>query len=100
MSKGSQCRIYAGSTLLCTSCLKPAPHAGMPVIEHEGPGDVEFAGKWIEQKMLKEHEYISPEDLDVFTVVDNPKEAAKIIIDFKESEGRVGIELPPGMKKF
>jgi uncharacterized protein (TIGR00730 family) len=55
--------------------------------------------KWIEQKMLNEHEYISPEDLDVFTVVDDPKEAAKIIIDFKESEGRVGIELPPGMKR-
>lgn len=55
--------------------------------------------KWIEQKMLNEYEYISPEDLDVFTVVDDPKEAAKIIIDFKESEGRVGIELPPGMKR-
>ena len=55
--------------------------------------------KWIEQKMLDEHEYISPEDLDVFTVVDDPKKAAKIITDFKESEGPVGIELPPGMKR-
>jgi len=55
--------------------------------------------KWIKQKMLKEHEYISPEDIHVFTVLDDPKEAAKIITDFKESEGRVGIELPPGMKR-
>jgi uncharacterized protein (TIGR00730 family) len=55
--------------------------------------------KWIKQKMLKEHGYISSEDLNVFTVLDDPKEAAKIITDFKESEGRVGIELPPGMKR-
>jgi uncharacterized protein (TIGR00730 family) len=55
--------------------------------------------KWIKQKMLKEHNYISPEDLQVFTILDDPKEAAKIIINFKESEGRVGIELPPGMKR-
>jgi uncharacterized protein (TIGR00730 family) len=55
--------------------------------------------KWIKQKMLKEHNYISPEDLHVFTILDDPKEAAKIIINFKESEGRVGIELPSGMKR-
>ena len=54
---------------------------------------------WMKKQMLKEHNYISPEDLNVFTVVDDPKAAAKIIVDFKESEGRVGIELPPGMKK-
>ena len=55
--------------------------------------------KWMKETMLKEHGYISPEDLDVFTVVDDPKKAAKIMLDFKKSEGRVGIELPPGVKK-
>jgi len=55
---------------------------------------------WMKEKMLKHHHYISPEDLHVFTVLDDPKAAAKVIVDFKESEGRVGIELPPGMKKM
>jgi len=54
---------------------------------------------WMKEKMLKEQKYISPEDLNVFTVLDDPKAAAKVIVDFKESEGRVGIELPPGMRK-
>jgi uncharacterized protein (TIGR00730 family) len=55
--------------------------------------------KWMKEKMLREHHFISPEDMNVFTVLDEPKAAAKVIIDFKESKGRVGIELPPGMKK-
>ena len=49
--------------------------------------------------MLKEYRYIAPEDLSVFTVVDEPKAAVKIIVDFKEAQGPAGIELPPGMKK-
>jgi len=56
--------------------------------------------QWLTEKMLKEHDYISSEDLDVFTVVDEPEAAVKIIVDFKEAKGRVGIELPPGMKKL
>ena len=55
--------------------------------------------KWMKEEMLDKHAFISPEDPDVFTVVDDPKAAAKIIVDFKEAEGPVGIELPPGMKK-
>jgi uncharacterized protein (TIGR00730 family) len=55
--------------------------------------------QWMKKAMLKDHAFISPDDTDVFTVVDDPKDAAKIIIDFKEAEGPVGIELPPGMKK-
>ena len=55
--------------------------------------------KWMKEKMLKEHGYISPEDLDVFTVVDDPCAAVKIIVDFREAQGRFGIELPAGMKK-
>ena len=54
---------------------------------------------WMKEKMLKEYEYISPEDMDVFTVVDDPHAAVKIIVDFKESQGPAGIELPMGMKK-
>ena len=54
---------------------------------------------WMKEKMLKEHHHISPEDLDVFTVVDEPEAAVKIIVDFKKGRGRVGLDLPPGMKK-
>jgi len=54
---------------------------------------------WIKEKMLGEHNYISPEDMDVFTVVDEPAEATKIIVDFRESQGRIGLDLPLGMKK-
>jgi len=56
--------------------------------------------KWMREKMLKEHKYIAPEDLDVFTVVDEPNSAVEIIVNFREARGRVGIELPPGMKKI
>ncbi|MHC4144559.1 MAG: LOG family protein [Planctomycetota bacterium] len=55
--------------------------------------------KWIKQTMLKKHKYISPEDLDVFTIVDDPQAAVEIIVNFKEAQGPVGIELPGGMKK-
>jgi len=55
--------------------------------------------KWMKEKMLKEHKFIAPDDLNVFTVVDDPSAAAKIIVDFREAQGRVGIELPAGMKK-
>jgi uncharacterized protein (TIGR00730 family) len=55
--------------------------------------------KWIKEKMLQEYHFISPEDLNVFTVLDEPEAAAKIIIDFRESEGRSGIQLPPGMRR-
>lgn len=54
---------------------------------------------WIEQKMLSEHKFIDPEDLDVFTVLDDPKAAVKVITDFREAQGTAGIELPAGMKK-
>jgi uncharacterized protein (TIGR00730 family) len=54
---------------------------------------------WIEQKMLSEHKFIDPEDLDVFTVLDDPKAAVRVITDFREAQGTAGIELPAGMKK-
>jgi uncharacterized protein (TIGR00730 family) len=54
---------------------------------------------WIKTKMLGEHQYISPEDIDVFTMADDPQTAVRIIREFKEAAGHVGIDLPPGMKK-
>jgi uncharacterized protein (TIGR00730 family) len=55
--------------------------------------------EWIREKMLKEHSYIDPEDMGVFTIVDDPHDAAKIIVDFKEAQKPAGIELPMGMRK-
>ena len=55
--------------------------------------------EWIREKMLKEHGYIDPEDMDVFTIVDEPHDAVKIIVDFKEAQKPAGIELPMGMRK-
>jgi len=54
---------------------------------------------WMREKMLGEYEHISPEDMDVFTVVDEPTEAVRIIVDFKKSKGRGGLTLPSGMRK-
>ena len=55
--------------------------------------------KWIKKTMLRDHRYISPEDLDVFTMADDPFEAVKIITDFRNAQGKVGIHMPEGMKK-
>jgi uncharacterized protein (TIGR00730 family) len=55
--------------------------------------------RWMKKEMLTEHGYISPEDLDVYTVADDPDEAVKIIVDFKERQGLGGLSMPPGMKK-
>jgi len=52
---------------------------------------------WIEEKMLADHNCISPEDLNVFTLIDDPKAAAKIITDFKKGPKRSGLDMPPGM---
>ncbi|MHC4110256.1 MAG: LOG family protein [Planctomycetota bacterium] len=54
---------------------------------------------WMEQKMLKDHGYIAPEDMDVFSVLDDPQAAVKVITDFRDAQGTAGIELPAGMKK-
>jgi uncharacterized protein (TIGR00730 family) len=54
---------------------------------------------WLRDKMLKQHHYISPEDLDVFTMVDEPASAIKEIVDFRKSKKREGIYLPSGMRK-
>lgn len=56
--------------------------------------------KWIKEQMLEQHEYISPDDLDVFTILDDPQDAVKIIMDFREGPGKSGMDLPPGMRKM
>jgi uncharacterized protein (TIGR00730 family) len=55
--------------------------------------------QWLKTKMLGEHGYISPEDMDVFTIANTSSEAVKIITDFRDARGKVGIVLPEGMKK-
>jgi len=54
---------------------------------------------WMQKKMLNEHNYISAKDMEVFTLVDEPAAATKIIVDFREARGRGGLDLPAGMKK-
>jgi predicted Rossmann-fold nucleotide-binding protein len=54
---------------------------------------------WMKKKMLTEHHYISPKDLKVFTVVDEPAEAVRIVTDFRQAKGRGGLAMPPGMRK-
>jgi uncharacterized protein (TIGR00730 family) len=55
---------------------------------------------WLKDKMLSEYGFVSAEDLDVFTVVDEPAEAVKIIVDFQKTNGRMGLTQPPGIKKI
>jgi uncharacterized protein (TIGR00730 family) len=49
---------------------------------------------WMKTTMLGEHGYISPTDLDNFVLVDDPKQAAQIIVDFRESKGQAGFQMP------
>jgi uncharacterized protein (TIGR00730 family) len=54
---------------------------------------------WINEKLLTEYGYVSPEDIDVFTIVNDPQLAAQIIVDFKEAKGPAGLYIPEGMRK-
>ena len=54
---------------------------------------------WIKDQMLRHHQYISPDDLDFFQIVDDPDKAVSIIKEFREEQGgRTGLDLPAGMK--
>ncbi len=55
--------------------------------------------KWMRDQLLDAHGFISPEDMDIFKIVDEPAEATKIIVDFRQSQGRSGLDLPNGVKK-
>lgn len=54
---------------------------------------------WVKDVMLKKNDYISAEDMDVFSICDDPKEAAKIIKNFHKKNGRGGLQQPWGIKK-
>ena len=54
---------------------------------------------WITETMLKENAYVSPEDMNIFTVVDEPAEAVKIISDFRKANGQVGLSEPEGVRR-
>ena len=53
---------------------------------------------WMRDKMLNETGFISPQDLNVFSVVDEPEKAARIIVEFRESAVPSGMQLPGGMR--
>jgi len=53
---------------------------------------------WMQEKMLKESNYITEADMKVYSLVDDPQHAVKIITDFKEGKGQAGLQLPGGMK--
>jgi uncharacterized protein (TIGR00730 family) len=56
---------------------------------------------WMHKTMLSKHRYIDPKDLQVFTIVDDPDAATKIIVDFRGSRGKTGLQLPPaGIKEI
>ena len=52
---------------------------------------------WMSDKMQQEG-CIGPKDLSVFSMSDDPKEVAKIIVRFRESAMPGGLQLPGGMK--
>jgi uncharacterized protein (TIGR00730 family) len=54
---------------------------------------------WVRDVMLKEHKYISPDDMDVFKIIDDPKEAAQILVDFRESNKPSGLQEPGGLRR-
>jgi uncharacterized protein (TIGR00730 family) len=54
---------------------------------------------WIQTKVLNENGFISPSDMDVFTMADDPDTAVRIIVDFKRAHGQSGIVLPSGVTR-
>ena len=54
---------------------------------------------WMKDRMLDKNDYISPEDMDVFSVVDEPAKVAEIILDFHKSNGLMGLKQPLGIKR-
>ncbi|MEN8127162.1 MAG: TIGR00730 family Rossman fold protein [Planctomycetota bacterium] len=54
---------------------------------------------WVKDTMLDKYGYISPEDMNVFSVCDTPEEAVKIITDFHKKNGRGGLKQPWGLKR-
>lgn len=53
---------------------------------------------WIRKSMLKDNQYIDPEDMNVFYLTDDPEEAAQIIMDFHKQNGKGGLKEPRGIR--
>ncbi|HBG28479.1 MAG: Rossman fold protein, TIGR00730 family [Planctomycetes bacterium GWF2_41_51] len=54
---------------------------------------------WMKKVMMTKHGYVTKKDMNVFSVCDDPQEAADIIIDFQKSGKQRGIQEPAGLKK-
>ena len=54
---------------------------------------------WIKDTMLDKHQYIDPDDMNVFKIIDDPKEAANIFVKFRKDKGIKGLQEPPGIKR-
>ena len=51
--------------------------------------------EWMKKDMLQKHQFIDTEDLNVFSVCDDPQKAADIIMDFHKSYGiKRGLQEP------
>lgn len=55
--------------------------------------------EWMKKDMLAKHKFIEPQDMNVFTVCDDPQKAAQVIIDFQKSGKKIGLQEPSGLKK-
>ena len=54
---------------------------------------------WIKAKVLDENGFVSPPDMDVFTVADDPDTAVRIILEYKKAQGQSGFALPSGVTR-
>ncbi len=54
---------------------------------------------WLSESLHQKHLYIDRQDLDVFTVVDDPQDVVRILTDFYKTHGRSGLSEPTGLKK-
>ena len=52
---------------------------------------------WVKETMLNKYKYISPDDLNVYKIIDDPVEAAQVFVDFRNSEGKEGLQEPPSI---
>lgn len=54
---------------------------------------------WISETVHEKHLYIDRQDLDVFTMVDDPQDVVRILTDFYKAHGRSGLSEPTGLKR-
>jgi predicted Rossmann-fold nucleotide-binding protein len=43
--------------------------------------------EWMQTQMLERNKFISPDDLDLFTVTDDPREAVEIVMEYLRRVG-------------